>query len=324
MSEKSLSPMHRAVTEPEMSSPLSNAAPLPAIASDVMVSSTELETRAHPLFRLILRLTDILLTLAVVAALCCAAWEYSTHRYVDAFSDAIVPVSASPERKIQSILDWMTHPPKRFGGEITPSQHDRDPLDTLNYKALLQICGTATNAFINLADTSGLGARRLLLLGPDGGTMHVDAEVWIDGRWFVVDPTFHVILRGVDGKMLTRRELADPAVFSAATRTIPRYDRSYSFERTTHIRLVGIPLIGKPASRIMDSLFPAWQDSAEISLIVERQSLLDTVVAIVIALILFAFRLVLYWVGSTRLGVHSPPLSHRIRSAYRAFMNPAS
>lgn len=324
MSEQLLGPTHRAVAERDTTpSPLPTAARLLAGAAAVVASTDEQAARAHATFRLMVRVTDGVLTLAILAALCCAAWEYSTQRYVDAFSDAIVPVSGSAERKIQSILDWMTHPPTRFVSDSVMG-HDRDPLDTLNYNTLLQVCGTATNAFINLADTSNLNARRLLLLDSNGGTKHVDAEVWVDGRWIVVDPTFRVILRGLNGKMLTRRELANPAVFSAATRAIPGYDPSYSFERTEHIRLTGIPVIGRPVQRVLNSLIPAWQDSAEISLTFERESLLALTIALVIALILLAFRVVFYWIGSKRLGIHSTSMSRRIQAAYRAFVNPAS
>lgn len=325
MSEQLLGPTHRTVTERDTApSPLPTAAPLPADSAAVVVSPDEQAARAHATFRLIVRVTNALLTLAILGALSCAAWEYSTQRYVDAFSDAIVPVSGSPELKVQSILDWMAHPPARFAAEIAGGPHDRDPLDTLNYKALLQVCGTATNAFLNLADTSGLSARRLLLLDSADGTKHVDAEILVNGRWFVVDPTFRVILRGPDGKMLTRRELASPATFAAATQTIPAYDPSYSFERTEHVRLIGIPVIGRPVQRVLNFLVPAWQDSAEISLIFERESLLALTIAIAIALILLVFRLMLYWIGSTRLGISSPSFSRRLQSAYGAFMRPAS
>ena len=64
------------------------------------------------------------------------------------------------EEKIQSILNWMSSPAAQltpaFGGELS----DRNPVDTLNFQALLQVCGTATNAFENLAVGGGLeGAR---------------------------------------------------------------------------------------------------------------------------------------------------------------------
>jgi putative ABC transport system permease protein len=50
-------------------------------------------------------------------------------------------------------------PPRLRSGFVGPAQ-DRDPTDTLNYDSLLRVCGTATNAFINLAVSGGLPARR--------------------------------------------------------------------------------------------------------------------------------------------------------------------
>jgi hypothetical protein len=40
----------------------------------------------------------------------------------------------------------------------------RNPAHALNYSQLLQFCGTATNAFVNVATSSDLHARQLLLL----------------------------------------------------------------------------------------------------------------------------------------------------------------
>ena len=87
----------------------------------------------------------------------------------------------------------MAHGPSRL--PVTPAgvTQDRDPTDTLNYASLLKVCGSATNAFINLADSSGLSSRRLLLVNADGGAKHVVAEVLINGRWIVVDPSFRTI-----------------------------------------------------------------------------------------------------------------------------------
>ena len=71
----------------------------------------------------------------------------------------------------------------------------RDPEITLTYRQLLNVCGTATNAFLNLARSSDLRARRLLLLTPDRNTKHVVAEVLNGERWIIVDPTYRVILK---------------------------------------------------------------------------------------------------------------------------------
>ena len=179
---------------------------------------------------------NALLLVSIFAAVYATAWEYSTRRYLKGFSDAIIPAAASPEEKIQAILDWMAHGPARLWSGSVGSAQDRDPTDTLNYDSLLRVCGTATNAFINLADSGGLPARRILLLNSDQGAKHVDAEVLVKGRWIVVDPGFRAILRTRDGNTLTRDQLVSPAVFLAATQDIPRYDPSYTFERTTHVR----------------------------------------------------------------------------------------
>jgi len=278
----------------------------------------------HRLFRLTVLMVNLLLLVCACVFVWSATWEYSTRRYLKGFSDAIVPFSASPEQKIQAILDWMARPPARIVGGIVGTPHDRDPLDTLNYRSLLQVCGTATNAFINLANSAGLPARRLLLLNPNRGTKHVDAEVFVDGHWFVVDPTFHVILRGSDGKMLTRRDLADPAVFSDATRNIPQYDPIYSFERTAHIRLAGLKFVGNASRKALSFLMPGWEDSVTISLVMERESLAVTIVVLLVIFFLLVLRFFLGWYGEKRLHLPSVSAGLRLRRAYQAFVNPAS
>jgi len=99
----------------------------------------------------------------------------------------------------------------------------------------LNVCGTATNAFLNLARSSDLRVRRLLLLSPDRRTKHVVAEVLIDKRWIIVDPTFRVIMKDARGHYLTRSELRNPAVFSEAAGAIPNYPHEYSYDQFAHV-----------------------------------------------------------------------------------------
>src|SRR2546429_2074517 len=107
--------------------------------------------------------------------------------YLDGYSDAIVPNFAPPEERVEAILDWMRAGPSRGIAANTATLPTRDPQTTLNYAQLLKVCGTATNAFLNLARASDLRVRRLLLLSRDGMTKHVVAEVLINQRWIVVD-----------------------------------------------------------------------------------------------------------------------------------------
>ena len=242
--------------------------------------------KRHRVFELATWFINVLLLISFSAVAYTAVWEYSTHRYVEGFADAVLPDTSSPEVKIQAILDWMSSPAAQLTPVFVGNPSDRDPIDTLNYQALLQVCGTATNAFINLADTAGLPSRRLLLLDAKEQAKHVDAEVLLDGRWIVVDPAFRAILRGVDGKTLTRDQLTNPAIFATATRNIPKYDPNYTFEKTVHVRIARAKFIGVPLRKMLHFILPNWEDSAAISLILERESLAALIAAITITLFL--------------------------------------
>jgi Transglutaminase-like superfamily len=279
----------------------------------------------HPLFRAAWYTVNVLLILAILLAAYSVAWEYSTRRYLKGFSDAIVPKSgsSSAQEKIEAILDWMAHGPARRAAGADISTPDRDPTDTLNYARLLQICGSVTNAFINLADATGLPARRLLLLDSHQMTKHVVAEVRIGGRWIVVDPAFRQILRGPDGQLLTRKELADPAVFSAATRDIPNYSPDYTYDRTAHIRMSRIRYVGLPLQHVLNRLLPGWESSAAMSLVPERESLVATILAVILVLFLALLRVVLRWYGEKRLRLRLIRFREQFRRACYAFLDTA-
>ena len=273
----------------------------------------------HPIYAAAWGTIHVLLLLSILLTVYMAIWEYSTRMYLKGFSDAVIPASATPEEKIEAILAWMSDGPARRPDPIGVTV-DRDPTDTLNYRALLQVCGSATNAFINLADSSGLSARRLLLLASDRGTRHVVAEVNLEGRWIVVDPTFRTILRGNDGLPLTRRELADPAVFSAATQRIPDYDPSYNYRETEHIRMERIPIQGPLVRKFFNVFSPTWQDSSTISLLLERESFAGFITSLLLLSFLILFRILLRWFGEIRLGVKTTHIRERIRRAARVLV----
>ena len=266
-------------------------------------------------FRAAWNCLNLLLVVSLLCVSCSAAWEYSTQRYLKGFSDAITPASGSSEAKIDSILQWFSSGPARQNVDDTSPLPDRDPTQTLNYAKLLRTCGTATNAFINLADTAGLSARRLLLLDSHRLTKHVVAEVLLDKRWIIVDPSFHRILRGTDGNPLTREQLSDPAVLAAATSDIPGYDSSYTYDVTAHVRLARIPWGGRSLRAILNRLDPAWADSWALSLLLERESLEMLVASIVFALLTYSARSLLRRYGEKHLNIRSIHLTDQIRRA---------
>ena len=191
----------------------------------------------------------------------------------------------------------------------------RDPEMTLTYRQLLNVCGTATNAFLNLARSSDLRVRRLLLLTPDRRTKHVVAEVRIDERWIIVDPTFRVIMKDARGHYLTRSELRNPAVFSEAAGAIPNYPHEYSYDQFAHVRLARLPLEGLHLRRLLDTVYPGWDESLDWSLLLERESFFYLVLSAAATLCFLLLRLLLAWYADSRLRI---PRFHLRQNAVRA------
>ncbi len=312
-----------------------SAAPHPASSSEFGVSPASRSVESLPVVRTSANrwrrsflvawyALNFVLVVATLAAASCVVWEYSTRRYLKGFSDAIIPFTATPEEKIEAILNWMANGPNRYTSGPALATTDRNPTDTLNYNSLLQVCGTATNAFINLADSGGLAARRLLLLDSRRTTKHVVAEVLINGRWIVVDPAFRALLRGANGQLLSSEELADPAVFAAATRKIPHYDADYTFDLTSHVRMTRLRYLGLPLRKALDRLLPGWEDSTTMSLLLERESLAAMVFALMVVFILLLLRVGLRWYGERRMGLRAFRIREQLRRAVLAFLDTAS
>ena len=196
----------------------------------------------------------------------------------------------------------------------------RNPEETLNYQALLQVCGSAANAFINLASSNGLRVRRLLLLNARGSTTHVDIQVLFNGRWIIVDPPFRVMLRSPDGALLTAEKLKDPQVFRMATSGLKNYLPEYSFEHTAHIHFARIAFFGPLFGKIATTIVPGADASPLMTLLVERESLTACVGAAVLFLFFCVLRLVLGWFAYPRLGIKRVRLGDRLRTGSLAFL----
>jgi hypothetical protein len=265
-----------------------------------------------------------LLVISILCALYSVGWEFSTRRYLQGFSDAIVPATAPGDEKVEAILSWMRHGPARLPYGPSAQVPDRDPTDTLNYDALLQVCGTATNAFINLANTGNLDVRRLLLLDQNQMTKHVVAEVLVSGRWIIVDPAYRVVFRDGSGRTVTREQLLSPATFSAVIEKIPQFPASYTFDNTVHIRVARLNVLGIPLRGILNRLAPGWEDSTTVTLLVERESFGAMLASILLVVFLFLLRYSLRWFGEARLGIRAARLRVKIYRAGVAFLDPAS
>jgi len=281
-----------------------------------------LQTGQHRFFRVIWWSSNVLLATAFVAMLYSCVREYSVRRYLDGFSDAIVPNALPAEQKVEAILNWMLAEPSRAIAENPDALRKRDPEMTLTYRQLLNVCGTATNAFLNLARSSDLRVRRLLLLTPDRNTKHVVAEVLIGDRWIIVDPTYRVIMKDTRGRNLTRSDLRDPAVFSEAAGAIPNYPLEYNYDQFAHVRLARLPLEGLHLRRLLDSIYPGWDETVDWSLLLERESFFYLVLSAAATLCFLLLRVLFAWYADSRLRIPRFRLREHAIRAGAAFFSP--
>jgi hypothetical protein len=274
-----------------------------------------LPTKKHLIFRVVWRGVNLLLVAAIVSSIYAGIREYSVRRYLDGFSDAIVPNSLPEAQKLDAILDWMRAEPSRAVAANPDELSKRNPEMTLTYSQLLNVCGTATNAFLNLVRSSDLRARRLLLLTPDNKTKHVVAEVFIGGRWIIVDPTYRVILKDAAGHYLTRKDLQNPAIFEQAVSIVPKYPREYTYDHFAHVRLARLPYLGFGLRKVLSTLAPGWEEAIDWSLLLERESFFYLVLSVSAILLFLLLRAVLAWYADSRLRI---PRFHFREHAVRA------
>ena len=271
--------------------------------------------RARSLFRPVWWLSNVLLAVALVATVWSGVWEFSVRQYLKGFSDAIVPESASPQQKVEDILAWMNKGLQRLSTDHPENLSPRDPLDTLNYQQLLEVCGSATNAFLNLSRSAGLETRRLLLLTPERTAKHVVAEVHLDGRWVIVDPAYRVLMKDARGNLLTRKDLQNLETLRKATSSLPHYSPEYTYERFAHVRLAALPFHGTGVRKLLDRFFPSWEEYLDWNLLLERRSFLYLFISAISLIFLVLVRAVLAWVADHYLQV---PRFHLLANLGRA------
>jgi len=262
---------------------------------------------------------SVLLLAAVCLLVYGLAWNFSTRRYLKGFADAIVPLDGSPQEKSEAILAWLHHEPRRRDASGGAGLL-RDPVWILQNAQLLKVCGSASNAFINLADSAGLKPQRLLLLDGSGGAKHVVAEVQWGKRWVVVDPSLGLVFKDGLGQALSRGDLRDPRIFQDAVSRMPRYNQTYSFEHTTHIRLERVPVLGAALRRVLNRWFPTWEDAFYWASILENPPSWPSLASIP----LFLSGLFVHWIVSryrgNRPGLQTMGIRKRLINTGRAFL----
>jgi hypothetical protein len=258
-----------------------------------------------------------LLLAAVVLLVYGLIWNYSTRRYLKGFSEAIVPLQGSPEEKTKALLGWLRDEPARK--DTSTEGSPRDPVGVVQHARLLKICGSASNAFANLAEAAGLKTRRLLLLDPSGGTKHVVVEVEWTKRWVVVDPSFRSIFEDQTGRALTKEDLRNPEIFRDAISRIPNYQPIYTFDRTGHIHLARIPALGYFLGRVLKFLFPRWEEMANWGYLPDHPSLWPIVISLPLFLLGILIRLIVRR-RREQLGIKTVGFRKRLMVTGRVFL----
>jgi hypothetical protein len=254
------------------------------------------------LFRPVWLLTNVLLVIALLAVIWSGFTEFHLRQYLKGFSNAIVLVESSPQQKVEAILAWMSKGPRRPANEDADTSSRRDLQDSLNYQNLLAECGSSTNAFLFLSRSSGVETRRLLLITPEGTTKHVVAEVYIDGRWAIVDPDYHLLMKDARGNLLTRKDLQNPERLRDATTSLLDYRKECTYDRYAHVRLEALPFNDPRVRGFAEWFFPDGEQYLDWSLLLERRSFLYLFFSTCSLLFLALVRATLAWVADHFLG----------------------
>ena len=132
---------------------------------------------------------------------------------------------------------------------------------------------------------------------------HVVAEVLINQRWIVVDPSYRVIMRDASGHFLTRKELQDPATFEQAVGAVSGYPPEYDYKSVAHVRLSRLPFKGLHLRKVLDFVYPGWEEAVDWSLLLERESFFYLVLAGAASLLFLLLRQFLAWYADRHLRI---------------------
>jgi len=172
-----------------------------------------------------------------------------------------------------------------------------------------------------LARSAGLDSRRLLLLTPQRTTVHVVAEILVDGRWVIVDPTYRVMLKDAHGNLLTRKELQNPELFRQATSAIPTYLPEYNYARFAHVRLAALPFQGAQLRRFLEYFLPSWDEYVDWGLLLERRSFFCLFLSVTCLIAMMLVRMILGWIADHRLQIPRFHLRTNLSRATAAFFS---
>jgi hypothetical protein len=203
----------------------------------------------------------LLLGLALLSALF-TLWQFALfagdNHFVDGICAAVVRPDQSSEERAMSLFRWVSRydaaaATPATAPETGPARAARSrPFGLVTPRAVAEHrdyfrenCGRKAWLLAVLARRAGLEARELRLCDASHAARHVVAEIRIDGRWSVFDPTAGLDFRRDDGQLATVADMKDPGLLAANARRVPAYDtRRWQFTYPERLHFEKVPLIG--------------------------------------------------------------------------------
>jgi hypothetical protein len=142
-----------------------------------------------------------------------------------------------------------------------------------------------------------------------------------DGRWVIVDATYRAFMKDAQGNYLTRKDLQNPELFRQATSVLPSYPQEYTYEKFAHVRVAALPFQGTQVRRLLDRVFPNWDEYVDWSLLLERRSVLYLFIAGTALIVLLLVRLILAWLADHHLRIPRFHLRSNLTRATAAFFS---
>jgi hypothetical protein len=127
-------------------------------------------------------------------------------------------------------------------------------------------------------------------------------------------------MRDARGMYLTRLDLRDPTLFAQATSVVPNYPAEYNYDNFAHLRIVRLPLQGLGLRRVLNAVFPDWDEAVDWSLLLERESFFALFLSAVATLFFGVLRIFLAWYADRRLRISRFRLRENFMRASLTFL----
>jgi len=215
---------------------------------------------------------------------------YVNNRYFDSLNSEIAPTFASPEERVvytfEHVSRWASFDASRIDQPVRRWLAEFEHASPLHVSARTTLaagtdrrgpCGALSRTMIVLLHRAGIPARRALLCDDNGHAVHTVVEVWLDGEWRVMDPTYGWMWRRPsDGRIATAGDLrANPELFRSVVVHRANYPLTeYRYANVYHLRWEKVPGLTAVRDLLIRAAGEDWVRSIETPYVYERPTFL--------------------------------------------------